>query len=107
MTKKGQPRVSQINRVKAQSIIHPPWVNTQGGCLLMLAQTSTFPLSEGDILHHTKLVPEVYELCPGQRLGQNVCNLLICRDILELNHSLLYHISDEMIFDLNMLRPVM
>ena len=76
-------------------------------CLPMLPQTSTLPLSEGDILNHPKLVPEVDELRPRQRLGHNVCNLLICRYVLESNNSSLHHVLDEGISDLNMLRPVM
>jgi len=67
------------------------------------AEISTLPLSEGDILHHAKLVSEVYKLRPRQRLGENVRNLLICGYALELYCSLLYHVSDEVIFDLNVL----
>ena len=36
-----------------------------------VVQTSTLPLNEGDILHHAKLVSEVYKLCP--RLMTLVC----------------------------------
>jgi hypothetical protein len=67
--------------------------------------TSTLPLSEGDILHHDKLVYEVYKLFLRQRLGENVRNMFICGYVLKFYCSLLYHVSDEMIFDLNVLRP--
>ena len=73
-----------------------------GECLLD-AETSTLPLSEGDILHHAKLVSEVFKLHSRQRLGENVRNLLISRYIMELHCSLLHHVSDEVIFDLNMI----
>ena len=53
----------------------------QGEWPMMLPQTSTLPLSEGRILCHAKLVPEVYELCPGQRLGQDIYYLLIYRNV--------------------------
>jgi hypothetical protein len=67
----------------------------------MMLKTSTLPLSKGDILHHTKLVSKVYKLFPKQRLGENAHNLLICGYVLELYCSLLYHVLDEVIFDLN------
>ena len=76
---------------------------------LILSQegTSTFPLYKGSILHHAKLVPEVYELCPRQRLGQKIRYLLICRNILELYNSSVDHLSDEAISHLNVIRLVM
>jgi hypothetical protein len=70
-------------------------------------ETSTLPLREGHILHHTKIVSEVYKLHPRQRLDENVSNLLICGYVRELYCSLLHHVSDEVIFDLNVLRLVM
>jgi hypothetical protein len=82
------------------------WPSEENVCPV-LPKTSTLPLSEGDILHHTKLVPEVFKLHLRQRFGENVCNLLICGYVLELHCSLLYHVSDEVVFDLNMLQPVM
>ena len=75
--------------------------------MLINGETSTLPLSEGDILHHTKLVSKVYKLRPRQRLGENLHNLLICGFVLELYCSLMYHVSNEMMFDLNVLQPVM
>jgi hypothetical protein len=70
-------------------------------------ETPTLPLNEGDILHHAKLVSKVYKLLPRQRFGENVHNFIICGYVLELYCSLLYHVSDEVIFDLNVRRPVM
>jgi hypothetical protein len=68
-------------------------------------------------LQHSLLVRKVFSTTPSLFLkktnlpfkgfGENVCNLLICGDILELDCSLLDPISDEVIFDLNMLGPVM
>jgi len=70
-------------------------------------ETSTLPLNEGDIMYHTKLVSEVYKLFPRQRLGENAHNILICGYVLELYCSLLHHVSNEVIFDLNVLQHVM
>jgi hypothetical protein len=56
-----------------------------------------------DILHHAKLVSEVLILHSRQRLGENVRYLLICGYVSELHFSLLYHVSDVMVFDLYML----
>jgi hypothetical protein len=74
---------------------------TNLGEYLLDVETSILPLREGDILHHAKLVSEVFKLRSRQRLGENVCNLLICGYVLELHCSLLQHVSDEVIFDLN------
>jgi len=70
-------------------------------------ETSTLPPSEGDILTNFKLVPVVHKLQSGQRLGENINNLLVGPDVLELHCSSLYNVSDVMIFDLYVLRPVM
>ena len=69
-------------------------------------QTLTLPLSEEGILHHSKLVSKEDELSLDQGLGENVCQLLLCRNILNLNCSLLHYVPDEMVSNLNMLRPV-
>jgi hypothetical protein len=39
----------------------------------------------------------------GQRLCENVNNLLVCRNVLEPHCSLLYHVSDVVVLDLNVL----
>jgi hypothetical protein len=66
-------------------------------------QTLTLPLSEGDILHHTKLVLEVNKLRSRKRLGENILYLLISGYVLKLHCSLLHHVSDEVIFDLKLM----
>jgi hypothetical protein len=71
------------------------------------ATTLTFPLIEGGILNHSKSVLEVYKLRPGKRLSENVNNLLVCRNVLELHCSLLYHVTDVVVLDLDVLRHVM
>jgi hypothetical protein len=63
----------------------------------------TFPLSEGGIFCHTKLVLEVHKFSKGQRLSQNIGYLLISTNVLQLDGMSLDHVSDEMIFHLNML----
>ena len=74
--------------------------------MLHTGETSTLPLSEGDILNYSKLVFEVYKLHSGQGLGENVSNLLVCPDVLELHCSSLYNVSDVVIFGLHVLRLV-
>ena len=56
---------------------------------------------------HTKLVPEVLKVCPRQRLGEHIRNLILGSHELEPHCSPLYHIPDIVVSDLNMLRPVM
>jgi hypothetical protein len=78
-----------------------------GNTCLMLPLTSTLPLSEEGIMHHSKSISEEKKLPFLQGLGQNIYNLLIYGNILKLHYSLLDPIPDEVIFDLNMLGPVM
>ena len=58
-------------------------------------------------LENTKLLPEVHELHSSQWLRQYISYMFLCRNILELHCSLLHHILDIVILDLNMLRLVM
>ena len=55
-----------------------------------------------DILHHAKHVFEVYTLRPDRGFVRMSCNLLIYEYVLELHCSLLHHVSNEVIFDLNL-----
>ena len=64
-----------------------------------LSLSSSLPLARD----HTKLVSEVHKLHLGQLLGQHIRDLLICGNVLELHNSLLHHIANVLIFDLNML----
>jgi hypothetical protein len=57
--------------------------------------------------HHTKLVLEVLELCPRQRLGEHIRNLILGSHELEPYCSPLYHILDIVVSYLDMLRLVM
>jgi hypothetical protein len=72
-----------------------------------MLQTSTLPLSEEGIFHHSKFILEEYKLLFKQGFGQDIYNLLIYGNILKLDYSLLDPVSDEMIYDINMLGPVM
>ena len=56
-------------------------------------QTSTLPLSERGIRHHTKLVSEVLELRLRQGLSENIRGLLVSRYIPKTNSSPLDHIT--------------
>jgi hypothetical protein len=66
-------------------------------------QPLTLPLGREGILHHSKLVSEKDELALDEGLGENLCQLLPCRNILELNCSLLHPVFDEVVPDLNVL----
>ena len=88
---------------KVHKLSHCPCL---GECLMML-QNSKLMLSQGGILCHAKLVLEVYELRCGQRLGQHIDYLLICRYVLQSQGTFLDHLSDEMIPHVNLLQPVM
>ena len=66
--------------------------------MLQSGETSTLLLNKGDILHHTKLVLEVYKLRSRQRLTENVCYLLIYGYLLELHYSPLHHRKDMYLF---------
>ena len=71
-------------------------------CCLEKHQNSL--LVRGDILYHSKLVPEVLKLDFGQRLGENICCLLTCCGyVLVLHYSLLHHVSDVVVFDVDVL----
>ena len=68
---------------------------------------STLPLTEEGVPHQAHLVSEEDMLAPWQGLGENICNLIICRNVLKLNDPSLNPISDEVVSDLYVLRPVM
>ena len=58
-------------------------------------------------MENTKLLLEVLELHPTQWLYQHIIYLLLRHNKLELHCSLLHHICDIAILDLDMLRLVM
>jgi hypothetical protein len=58
------------------------------------------------LLDHTNIVFELLKLHSKQRLSQHFCYLFIARDILELHCSLMYHLSNIMVLDLDMLGPI-
>ena len=66
----------------------------------------TLPLTEESVIHHSHLVPEMYMLTSWQGLHENVCYLLISGYILKLESSLLNTITDEVLPDLYMFRPI-
>jgi hypothetical protein len=65
----------------------------------MKLQSSTLPLN---YLHHAKSLTEVLELRLGKWFGEDICNLLVCRKVLHMYFFPLHHISDVMVFDLNL-----
>jgi hypothetical protein len=56
---------------------------------------------------YTKLVSKLIKLYTRHRLGQHICNLFICANILELYNSSLHHIMNEVILGLYVLRLTM
>jgi hypothetical protein len=70
-------------------------------------RTINTPSQRGRLLYHANLASEVYKFCLRQRLGENVHNFIICGYVLEIYCSLLYHVLDEVTFDISMLRLVM
>ena len=70
---------------------------------LPLRRTLSFPLSRD----HTKLAPEVFKLRPGQWLGENICCLFFCSNIMELHCSPFHHVFDVVLFDPDVFRPIM
>jgi hypothetical protein len=57
-----------------------------------IVSLASLPLSREVLLDNTKLISEALKLQMRQRLGQHICNLLVCANILEL-YSLLLDIS--------------
>jgi hypothetical protein len=72
-----------------------------------IVSLASLPLSRKVLSDNTKLVSEVLKLHMRQRIGQHICNLLICANILELSNSPLYHITNVVIPDLYVLRLIM
>jgi hypothetical protein len=70
-------------------------------------QNSTLPLTEESVLHHSLLVSEVDMLSPWKKLRENVYNFLICRYVLKLNCPSPNPFTDEVVYDLYVLGPVM
>ena len=64
---------------------------------------SSLPLKEGYILFYSKSSAKVFKLHSGKRLGVNICSLVICRNILELDRTFLHHIMYEVILNLYVL----
>jgi hypothetical protein len=72
-----------------------------------IVSSTLFPLSREVLSDYTKLVSKVLKLYTRQRLGQHICNLFICANILELYNSSLHHIMNEVIPDIYVLRLIM
>ena len=68
---------------------------------------SSLSLGGNLYLENTKILPEVLELHPSQWFCQHISYLFLCHKILELHYSLLHHIPDIVILDLDVLRLVM
>jgi hypothetical protein len=59
-----------------------------------IVSLASLPLSREVISNYTNLVSKVLKLYTRQRLGQHICNFLICANILELYGSPLHHIMN-------------
>jgi hypothetical protein len=64
-----------------------------------IVSSTSLPLSGEVLSNYTELVSKVLKLYMRQRLGQHICKLLICANILELYGSSLHHITDVVILD--------
>ena len=76
-------------------------------CLSEWIWVSSLSLGGNLDTENTKPLPEVLELQSSQWLHQYISYLFLRRNIQELHCSSLHHIPDIVIFDLDMLRPVM
>jgi hypothetical protein len=65
-----------------------------------IVSSTSLPLSREVLSYYTNPVLKVFKLYMRHRLGQHICNLLICADILELYNSSLHHIMNIVIPDL-------
>jgi hypothetical protein len=72
-----------------------------------IVSSGSLPLLREVLSDYTKLVSEVLKLHTRHRLSQDICNLLICANILELYSSLLYHVTNVVIPDLYVLCLIM
>ena len=68
---------------------------------------SSFSLGGNLDLENTKLLLELLQLHLSQWLHQHISCLFLCRNILELHYSLLHHIPDIVVLDLDKVRLVM
>ena len=68
---------------------------------------SYLPLKEGYVLFYSKSSTKVFKLHSGKRLVVNICSLVVCQNILELDRTFLHHIMYEVILNLYVLRIVM
>jgi hypothetical protein len=71
-----------------------------------IVSSTSLPLWREVLSDNTKLVSKVLKLNTRQRLGQHICNLLICANILELYGSPLHHITNIVILGFYVLRLI-
>ena len=74
---------------------------------MFLVDFSTLPLNKKGIILHPNSVSMIFKFTPGERLCQNVCILIFCRNVLKKHDLSLHTISEMMIPDIYMLRSVM
>jgi hypothetical protein len=72
-----------------------------------IVSSTLLPLSKEVLSDYTKFVSKVLKLYTRQRLGQHICNMFICANIMELYSSSLHHIINEVIQDIYVLRLIM
>jgi hypothetical protein len=72
-----------------------------------IVSLTSFPLSREVLSNYTNLVSKVFKLYTRQRLGQHICTLLICANILDLYNSPLHHIMNVVILYFYVLRLIM
>jgi hypothetical protein len=72
-----------------------------------IVSLTSLPLSREVLSNYNKLASKVFKPYMRQRIGQQICNLLICANILELYKSPLHHITNVVIPYFYVLRLIM
>ena len=67
----------------------------------------TLPLTEESVGHNSHHALEANMLAFRQGFGENICHLVISRHVCQSNCTSLTPISDKMVPDLDMFRPIM
>jgi hypothetical protein len=71
-----------------------------------IVSSTLLPLLREVLFYYTNLVLKVLKCYTRQRIGQHICKLFICANILELYISSLHHIMNEVILHIYVLRLI-
>ena len=73
------------------------------GKSIVSVSQSSLSFKEGYVLFYSKSSAKVFKIHLGKRLSENIYILVICRNILEFDHTFLHHIMYEVILNLYVL----